>query len=89
MSRVNKDKMTKIKNKIKTKRFVTNRIRVTKTGIVLRRKAFKRHLNSTKSKNRLNRLSRVTEVKKVLSRRLRKFLGKVKRTAGVKKEVKK
>ena len=81
--------MAKKKNKVKTKRFVTNRIRVTKTGIVLRRKAFKRHLNSTKSKNRLNRLSRVTEVKKVLSRRLRKFLGKVKRTAGVKKEVKK
>jgi len=85
------------KTKVKTKRFVTNRIRVTKTGIVLRRKAFKRHLNSGKSKNRLNRLSRITEVKKVLSRRLRKFLGavrrakrvgKVKRTAGVKKEVK-
>ncbi len=84
-----------MKNKIKTKRFVTNRIRVTNSGKVLRRKAFKRHLNSGKSKNRLNRLSRVTEVKKVLSRRLRKFLGKVmktpkgdKRTVGVKKEVK-
>jgi ribosomal protein L35 len=71
------------KTKIKTKRFVTNRIRVTKTGIVLRRKAFKRHLNSGKSKNRLNRLSRITEVKKVLSRRLRKFLGKVPRAKRV------
>ena len=71
--------MAKLKNKIKTKRFVTNRIRVTKNGIVLRRKAFKRHLNSGKSKNRLNRLSRITEVKKVLARRLRKFLGKVKK----------
>ncbi|EKE06275.1 MAG: hypothetical protein ACD_19C00021G0007 [uncultured bacterium] len=69
--------MAKVKNKIKTKRFVTNRIRVTSTGKVLRRKAFKRHLNSGKSKNRLNRLSRVTPVKKVLARRLRKFLGKV------------
>jgi len=67
------------KTKIKTKRLVTNRIRVTKNGIVLRRKAFKRHLNSGKSKNRLNRLSRVTVVKKVLARRLRKFLGKVKK----------
>ena len=72
-------KMTKTKNKIKTKQFVTNRIRVTKSGKVLRRKAFKRHLNAGKSKNRLNRLSRVTEVKKVLARRLRKFLGKVKK----------
>ena len=74
--------MTKTKNKVKTKRFVTNRIRITKQGKVLRRKAFKRHLNSGKSKNRLNRLSRVTEVKKVLARRLRKFLGKVKKGTG-------
>lgn len=71
--------MTKTKNKIKTKQFVTNRIRVTKSGKVLRRRAFKRHLNAGKSKNRLNRLSRVTEVKKVLAKRLRKFLGKVKK----------
>lgn len=71
--------MAKSKNKVKTKQFVTNRIRVTNSGKVLRRKAFKRHLNSGKSKNRLNRLSRITEVKKVLSRRLRKFLGKVKK----------
>ncbi len=70
------------KTKIKSKQFVTNRIRITKSGKVLRRKAFKRHLNAGKSKNRLNRLSRVTEVKKVLSRRLRKFLGKVKKGTG-------
>lgn len=74
--------MKKQKNKVKTKRFVTNRIRVTKLGKVLRRKAFKRHLNAGKSKNRLNRLSRVTPVKKVLARRLRKFLGKVKKGTG-------
>lgn len=74
--------MTKVKNKVKTKRFVTNRIRITNNGKVLRRKAFKRHLNASKSKNRLNRLSRVTEVKKVLSRRLRKFLGRVKKGTG-------
>ncbi len=71
--------MSKTKNKIKSKQFVTNRIRVTKSGKVLRRKAFKRHLNAGKSKNRLNRLSRPTEVKKVLARRLRKFLGQVKK----------
>lgn len=70
------------KTKIKTKQLVTNRIRVTKNGKVLRRKAFKRHLNASKSKNRLNRLSRVTPVKKVLARRLRKFLGKVLKGTG-------
>ena len=74
--------MSKTKNKIKTKQFVTNRIRITKSGKVLRRRAFKRHLNAGKSKNRLNRLSRPTEVKKVLARRLRKFLGKVKKGTG-------
>ncbi|MFZ3301774.1 MAG: bL35 family ribosomal protein [Microgenomates group bacterium] len=70
------------KTKVKTKQLVTNRIRVTKNGKVLRRKAFKRHLNASKSKNRLNRLSRVTPVKKVLARRLRKFLGKVLKGTG-------
>jgi len=72
--------MAKTKTKVKHKRLVTDRIRVTKNGNVLRRKAFRRHLNSSKSKNRLNRLSRVTEVKKVLARRLRKYLGKVLKT---------
>lgn len=72
--------MAKTKTKVKHKRLVTDRIRVTKNGKVLRRKAFKRHLNASKSKNRLNRLSRVTEVKKVLARRLRKYLGKVLKT---------
>ena len=70
------------KTKVKAKQLVTNRIRVTKNGKVLRRKAFKRHLNSGKSINRLNRLSRVTPVKKVLARRLRKFLGKVLKGTG-------
>lgn len=47
---------------------------------MLRRKAFKRHLNATKSKKRLARLKRVVPVKKVLARKLRKYLGKVKKT---------
>ena len=71
-----------MKTKIKNKQFVTNRIKVTKNGKVLRRKAFKRHLNASKSKNRLNRLKRVTEVHKVLAKRVRKFLGKVKKGTG-------
>lgn len=69
--------MKKTKVKKKTKKLVTTRIRVTKTGKVLRRRAFKRHLNAKKSKRRLRRLGRMVEVKKPMAKRLRKFLGKV------------
>lgn len=65
--------------KQKTKRLVTNRVRVTKNGKVLRRKAFKRHLNAGKSKSRLSRLKRTVTFKKVMARKLRKYLGKVKK----------
>lgn len=71
-----------MKTKIKNKQFVTNRIKVTKNGKVLRRKAFKRHLNVSKSKNRLNRLKRVTKVSETFAKRIRKFLGKVKKGTG-------
>lgn len=71
-----------MKTKIKNKQFVTNRIKVTKNGKVLRRKAFKRHLNASKSKNRLNRLKRVTKVSESFAKRIRKFLGKVKKGTG-------
>ena len=70
------------KTKIKNKQFVTNRIRVTKNGKVLRRKAFKRHLNASKSKNRLSRLKRVAKVHETFAKRIRKFLGKVKKGTG-------
>ena len=71
--------------KQKTKRLVTNRIRVTKNGKVLRRKAFKRHLNAGKSKSRLSGLKRTVSVKKVMARKLRKYLGKVKKQEYIKK----
>lgn len=66
----------KQKNKIKMKKLVTTRIRVTKNGTVLRRSAFKRHLNSSKSKKRLRRLSKITKVKDPLAKKLKKYLGK-------------
>ena len=76
--------------KQKTKRLLTNRIRITKNGKVLRRKAFKRHLNAGKSKSRLSGLKRTVSVKKVMARKLRKYLGKVKKQDYVtKRKVKK
>ena len=61
--------------KLKIRQLVTNRIRVTKNGKLLRRQAFKRHLNAGKSKKRLRRLSRTVAVKEVLAKKLRKYLG--------------
>jgi len=61
--------------KLKIRQLVTNRIRVTKNGKLLRRQAFKRHLNAGKSKKRLRRLSRTVSVKEVLAKKLRKYLG--------------
>lgn len=74
--------------KQKTKQLVTNRIRVTKNGKVLRRQAFKRHLNASKSKKRLARLSKMVAVKKVMARKLKKYLG-MKEKAVVKRVVSK
>lgn len=63
------------KTKQKIRHIVTNRIKVTKTGKLLRRRAFKRHLNASKSKKRLANLSRTVEITGVFARKLRKYLG--------------
>jgi large subunit ribosomal protein L35 len=62
-------------NKIKTKKIITKRFKITKTGKVLRRKAFARHLNAKKSAKRKTNLRRVTQANKVQSRKIRKALG--------------
>ncbi|HCR35743.1 hypothetical protein A2130_03000 [Candidatus Woesebacteria bacterium GWC2_33_12] len=61
--------------KLKIRQLVTNRIRVTKNGKLLRRQAFKRHLNAGKSKKRLRKLSKTVLVKEVFAKKLRKYLG--------------
>jgi len=62
-------------NKNKTRKLITKRIRVTKNGKVMRRKAFARHLNAKKSAKRKTNLRRVTVANKVQSRKIRKALG--------------
>lgn len=64
------------KNKMKLKKMVTKRIKVTKNGKVLRRQAFKRHLNAKKSKKRLSGLKRVKKVSETMAKKLKKYLGK-------------
>lgn len=62
--------------KIKTRKSITNRFRVTKSGKVLRRQGFRRHLKAGKSQKRLKNLKRVIEMKGSFAKRIRKVLGK-------------
>lgn len=61
--------------KQKTRKSLTKRFRITKTGKVLRRQGFRRHLNAKKSAKRRRRLGRIVETKKVYANKIRKALG--------------
>lgn len=61
--------------KQKTRKAITRRFRVTKTGKVLRRQGFKRHLNTKKSSKKKRRLGRVVETKKTYAKKIKKLLG--------------
>jgi len=62
--------------KVKTRKSITKRFRVTRTGKVLRGQAFRRHLNVKKSAKRKRRLNRVVNTKKVYAKKILKALGK-------------
>ena len=52
------------KNKLKTKRAAAKRFKVTGSGKIMRRKAYKGHLTAKKSPNRKRRLRKGTELSK-------------------------
>jgi large subunit ribosomal protein L35 len=62
--------------KQKTRKSVTRRFRITKTGKVLRRRSFARHLNEKKSSSRKRALRRTVETKKTYAKKIKKALGK-------------
>jgi ribosomal protein L35 len=62
--------------KMKTRKSVVKRFRVTKTGKVMRRQSFRRHLNAKKTAKRKRALSKVVQVKKSFANRIKKALGK-------------
>jgi large subunit ribosomal protein L35 len=64
------------KTKVKYRNLITKRIKVTKNGKVLRRRAFRRHLNAKKSKKRLANLKKMKRVNNTMAKRLKKYLGK-------------
>lgn len=62
--------------KFKTRKSLANRFRITKSGKVLRRQAFRRHLKAGKSQSRLRNLKRSKEIKGYYAKKLRKAMGK-------------
>ena len=61
--------------KMKTDRGAAKRFKVTATGKIVRRKAFKNHLLEGKSASRLRRLSRESEVSSADRRQVRRLIG--------------
>ena len=62
--------------KQKTRKSVLRRFRITKSGKVLRRQAFRRHLKASKSKKRLKNLKGVIELKGHFAKRIKKSMGR-------------
>lgn len=61
--------------KVKSKKALINRIKITKNGKLMRRQSFRRHLKASKSSKRLNNLKRVKEVTGYHAKKFRKALG--------------
>ena len=61
--------------KQKSRKSLTNRIKVTKNGKLLRRQSFRRHLKAGKSHKRLSYLKRQVEVVGFYAKKLRKAMG--------------
>lgn len=61
--------------KIKTKKIITKRFRLTKKGKLLRKQGFKRHLNAKKSSKRKRALGRTVKTHKTWAKKIKKALG--------------
>ena len=72
--------------KRKVRKSITNRFKVTKTGKVLRRQGFRRHLKSSKSSKQLRNLKRVVELKGFYAKKVKKAVGKKVHKKAVKEE---
>ena len=62
-------------NKMKTKRAAAKRFKVTGSGKIMRRKAYKGHLTAKKSPNRKRRLRKPAEVSQTVYKNVKKLIG--------------
>ncbi len=63
------------KTKLKTRKSVVKRFKITKKGKVLRRQGFRGHLNAKKSKKRKRRLKRTVELNDSFAKKVKKRMG--------------
>lgn len=65
--------------KLKSRKLLTNRLRITKSGKILRRQSFRRHLKSSKTAKRLKNLKRTVELKGFYAKKVGKVVSRRKR----------
>ena len=63
--------------KIKTRKSLVKRFRITKNGKIMRRQSFRRHLKSHKSKKQLKNLKGTVELKGFYAKKIHKVTGTV------------
>ncbi len=63
-------------SKQKTKKSLSNRLKITKNGKVLRRQSFRRHLKAGKTSKQLRGLKRIKHVTGYMAKKVRKFVGR-------------
>lgn len=66
----------KQKTKFKIRKSIANRFKITRTGKVLRRSSFIRHLRRKKSRKQIRRLKQIKVVKGALAKKIKKLAGK-------------
>jgi ribosomal protein L35 len=64
-----------MRTKMKTRKILLKRLRITKNGKVLRLQGFKRHLNAKKSSKRKRALGRVVKLNEKYAKKVRKVFG--------------
>lgn len=61
--------------KIKSRKSILNRLKITKTGKLMRRQSFRRHLKASKSAKRLRNLKKPLELNNYYAKKIRKAFG--------------
>lgn len=63
-------------NKMKSRKSLTNRLKITKNGKIMRRQSFRRHLKAGKSAKRLRNLKKTIELTGFYAKKIHKATGK-------------
>ena len=62
--------------KLKSRKSLTNRLKITKNGKILRRQSFRRHLKAGKTAKRLRNLKKTIELTGFYAKKIHKATGK-------------